>query len=99
MFASGYRHLTLGRIIIFPANCATTVLRLGSSRATRSQNGKRLRFPVLFYGYMENVRLRLIPMLLLQRLKFLLCGSRRWKEHILVRQIFIYPYRGTHHVG
>jgi hypothetical protein len=56
IFSGGYRHLILGRIIILLVNQATPGLQRGSFRATRSQNGKRLRVGVPFYGSKGNVR-------------------------------------------
>ena len=71
IFLHGYHRLILGRTTILPANHGTASLHRGSFRATRSQNGKRLRPRVLFYGFMENVRYP-TAFTLLQRLKFFL---------------------------
>jgi hypothetical protein len=54
IFPNGYRRLILGRTTTLPANHATANLQRGSLRATRSQNGKRPRPQVPFYGFMGN---------------------------------------------
>ena len=56
IFLGGCQRQILGRIITLPVNQATLGLQRGSFRATRSQNGKRLRPEVPFCGFMGNVR-------------------------------------------
>jgi hypothetical protein len=97
IFLHGYHRLILGRTIISPANHATASLHHGSFRATRSQNGKRLRLRVLFYGFMENVRYRsFYPFAETEVFPF---RSGRRKKRFLVSQTFDIPFSGTYHVG
>ena len=98
IFLHGYHRLILGRTTISPANHAIASLHHGSFRATRSQNGKRPRPRVLFYGYMENVRYR-TAFTLSQRLKVFAFRSGRGKKRFLVSQNFDIPFSGIYHVG
>ena len=88
-YSVGYLHLIRGRATTLPANHAITGLRIGSCKATRFQNGERLKCRVHYYGYMGNV-CHSPDFAFQQRLK---CSfsfrSGRWKERFLVRDIFI----------
>jgi hypothetical protein len=92
IFTVGYHHLTLGRITIMPANHATPGLEHGSSRERYSQNGKRLRPRVPFYGFMGNVR-QFPALTLLQRLNFFVFVAGAGKSVFWYVKLLISPSR------
>ena len=75
---------------MLPANHAMAGLQSGSSRATRFQNGERPKSRVHFYGSMGNVS-QFPAFAVQQRLKKIWFRSGRWKERVLVLEIFIFP--------
>jgi hypothetical protein len=92
IFSGGYHHLTPGRTIMLPANHAIAGLQSGSFRATHFLIGERPKSQVHFYGSMGNV-CSSPAFVVRQRLKKIWFRSWRWKERLLVREIFIFPSR------
>jgi hypothetical protein len=89
IFSGGYHHLIPGRTTMLLANHAIAGLQSGSFMATRFQNGERPKSRVL---WIHGKRL-LIPSFCASTETKIIYWLRigRWKERLLVREIFTFP--------